>query len=184
MNILTMNIHNKFVPHLSAVRRTLLTAAVLVSLGGCAIHTDIPPGTPVSTVLQTNGKPTLECALPDGGKRLIWTQQPMAETAWGVNVNAQGQTGQFEQLLTDQNFQKLSQGQWTADMVRCQFGPPADIDQVGLPSVRQYVWSYRYIQGGAWHSLMYVYMGRDGQMVTHFNPGPDPLFESGGRDRR
>src|SRR3546814_15109841 len=73
-------------------------------------------------------------------------------------------------MLTGAHLKVLAKGAWTADQVRCEFGPPAQIDQVGLPSVRQVVWSYRYKQSGVWNSLMYVYIGRAGQCVTRFHP--------------
>ena len=69
----------------------------------------------------------------------------------------------------------------TAQQVQCEFGPPADISGVGLPSVRETVWAYRYKQSGVWNSPMYVYMGRDGNLVTRFHPGPDPIYDE---DRR
>ena len=59
----------------------------------------------------------------------------------------------------------------------CEFGPPAEQGGVGLPSSIQIVWSYRYKQNGVWDSLMHVYFGTDGERVTRFHPGPDPMYE-------
>ena len=92
-------------------------------------------------------------------------------------MDAQGRVQGVEPILTDEHFQVLKQGEWTADQVRCEFGPPAIIDTAGLPNVRQIVWSYRYKQDHVWNSLMYVFMGRDGDRVTKFHPGPDPMYD-------
>ena len=101
----------------------------------------------------------------------------MGQYAWGTNVDSSGKTDQVVPVLTDEHFQVLKNGTWTPDQVLCEFGPPAETSAVGLPSSRQVVWSYRYKQNGVWNSLMHVYMGRDGTQVTHFHPGPDPMFE-------
>lgn len=154
--------------------------AVLLStalLYGCASMTSVAPGTPLAQVESEFGRHNYSCPLPDGGKRVIWSRQPFGQFAWGANVDAQGRVGEVTQILTDQNFAKLGQGTWTDQQVLCEFGPPAEIDAVGLPSVRQVVWSYRYLQNGVWNSLMYVYMGPDGKQVTRFHPGPDPRFD-------
>lgn len=146
-------------------------------LSGCASIKSIPPGTPFAQVQAEFGRPNYTCPLPDGGERVIWSGQPFGQFAWGTNVDAQGRVGEIQQLLTDQHFRVLDEGTWTAQQVLCEFGPPAETESVGMPSVRQVVWSYRYQQDGVWNSLMYVYMGRNGDQVTRHHPGPDPLYE-------
>lgn len=156
-----------------------IAAALLAALAGCAdMAARTPPGSPLSQVESQYGRPNFTCALPgNGGQRVIWTQQPLGQYAWGANVGPDGRIDHVERLLTDTHFRQLSQGDWTAERVRCEFGPPAIIDEVGLPSVRQVVWSYRYRENDSWNSLMYVYMGRDGDRVTRYHPGPDPMYE-------
>jgi hypothetical protein len=160
--------------------RAALISLAGFALAGCANLATIPPGTPLAQVESRFGAPTLQCTDRQGHTRVIWSQQPLGQTAWGATVNAQGQVGAIEPVLTDEHFQVLKQGTWTPDEVRCEFGPPAIIDTVGLPSVRQIVWSYRYRQDHVWNSLMYVYFGQDGRQVTKFHPGPDPMYD---RDR-
>ena len=159
------------------IRQTLVLA-LTAGLSACANMADTAPGTPLADVQTQFGPPNFNCKLPDGVQRVIWTQQPFGQVAWGAHVGADGRIDRVVPLLTDQNFQQLADGVWPAERVRCEFGPPAQIREVGLPSVRQVVWSYRYRQDHVWNSLMYVYMGRDGQQVTHFHPGPDPLFDN------
>ncbi|HUH88666.1 MAG TPA: hypothetical protein VL003_11560 [Pusillimonas sp.] len=146
-------------------------------LQGCTSITTASPGTPLTQVEAEFGRHNYSCPLPDGGRRVIWSRQPFGQFAWGTNVDAQGRVGQITQLLTDQHFRVLNEGSWTDEQVLCEFGPPAEIDAVGMPSVRQVVWSYRYQQDGVWNSLMYVYMGPDGKQVTRFHPGPDPMYD-------
>lgn len=157
--------------------RLFVGAAALALLAGCANMADTPPGTPLHEVESKYGAPTYACTAENGAKRLIWSQQPMGQYAWGTNVNEAGMTDRIQPLLTDQHFQLLAEGTWTPDKVRCEFGPPAQIQGVGLPSSSQIVWSYRYRQSGAWNSLMHVYFGMDGSHVTRFHPGPDPMFD-------
>lgn len=166
-----------FQPFLSIGR---LTAAIttLSLLTACASMTSIPPGTSVHQVVAQFGQPSYTCTNKEGGERMIWSRQPYGQYAWGANIDAAGNVEGVLPVLTDEHFQVLGSGTWTPDQVRCEFGPPAEIDTVGLPSSRQIVWSYRYKQGHVWNSLMYVHLGTDGQAVTRFYPGPDPLYES------
>ena len=155
------------------IARASAVAAAALTLCACANIANTPPGTPLAQVEAKFGTPNFSCLLPNGGKRLIWTQQPAGQYAWGTNVNAAGDIDRIEPLLTDEHFRVLAKGTWTPERVRCEFGPPAIKDSVGLPSDTQIVWSYRYKQAQAWDSFMYVYFGRDGSHVTHFHPGPD-----------
>jgi hypothetical protein len=149
----------------------------LALLGACANMADTPPGTPLAQVEAKYGRPGYSCPADGGGQRLIWSQQPYGQYAWGTTVDAAGVTDKIQPLLTDQHFSRLASGIWTPDRVRCEFGPPAEISTVGLPSSTQIVWSYRYRQAGAWNSLMHVYFGSDGEKVTRFHPGPDPMYD-------
>lgn len=160
------------------LRATRMTgiSCVLLMLAACASPADIALGTPQADVYARLGQPTYACPLPDGGQREIWSQQPNGQYAWALETNASGAVTRNEPILTDASFQRLAQGRWTAAQVLCAFGPPAEIGEVGLPSVRQTVWSYRYRQDHVWNSLMYVYFG-NGDTVTRFHPGPDPRYE-------
>ncbi|MBV6273787.1 hypothetical protein KVP09_12825 [Alcaligenaceae bacterium CGII-47] len=146
-------------------------------LTACASMTSVPPGTPVQQVLAQFGQASYTCTNRDGSERMIWSQQPYGQYAWGTNVNATGNIEGIVPILTDEHFDVLSSGSWTPDQVRCEFGRPAIIDTVGLPSSREIVWSYRYKQSHVWNSLMYVHFGTDGQTVTRFYPGPDPMYD-------
>jgi len=154
-----------------------LVVALPLALSGCANMTDVAVGTPLDQVVAQFGQPTVTCPADGGGQMLVWSTQPYGQYAWHTQTDAQGRVGPVRATFTDANFARLRVGVWTPQDVLCAFGPPAERVSVGLPSVRQIVWSYRYRQDGVWNSLMHVYFGRDGERVTNLHPGPDPLFE-------
>ncbi|WP_199722908.1 hypothetical protein [Pusillimonas sp. NJUB218] len=157
--------------------KTAGAALLLSALTACANIAKVPPGTPANQVISQFGQPTYTCPLDNGGQRLIWSMQPFGQQAWGTNTDAEGRVGPVEQLLTDAHFQVLKSGEWTPEKLLCEFGPPAEKTGVGLPSSIQIVWSWRYMQDGVWYAMMHVYLGRDGERVTRFHPGPDPRYE-------
>ena len=157
--------------------KLFFSSALLALITGCASITSVPPGTPATQMVSQFGAPTYQCPLENGGTRLIWSQQPFGQQAWATNTDRQGNTEGVTPILTDTHFNILSKGLWTPERLLCEFGPPAEKSAVGLPSVRQIVWSYRYQQDGVWNSLMHIYLGRDGSQVTRFHPGPDPMYE-------
>lgn len=160
--------------------KTSMWAAIVFAplvLGACASMTDIPAGTPLSDVQAQFGAPNFSCTNSDGQQRVIWTMQPMGQYAWGANIDSAGNTDQVVPLLTNPYFRKLDEGSWNQEQVRCEFGPPAEITTVGLPSVRQDVWSYRYKEAGAWNSLMHVYFDIYTGEVTRYHSGPDPMYD-------
>ncbi len=162
--------------------RGILAAGACLWLVGCANMADTPPGTPLAQVEAKFGVPTLQCTDRQGRERVIWSQQPFGQYAWASTVDPQGRVESVQPILTDEHFEVLKQGTWTPDQVRCEFGPPAFTDAVGLPSVRQIVWNYRYKQDHVWNSLMFVFFGRDGDHVTKFHPGPDPMYDHEDRE--
>ncbi|CAM5788285.1 hypothetical protein [Castellaniella caeni] len=163
--------------HRGRILRRLLAPALLASLSACAGIGSTAPGTPLTQIEAHFGAPTLQCTDRNGQARAIWSQQPLGQYAWGGTLDAAGRIEAMQPILTDEHFQVLKQGTWTPEQVRCEFGPPAFIDSVGLPGTRQVVWNYRYRQDHVWNSLMFVYFGQDGSHVTRFHPGPDPLYD-------
>lgn len=166
-------------PKAKAYPRPLMAALLGATtlLAGCTSVTSAPPGTPLDQVAAQFGAPTLQCTDRDGLHRAVWSQQPMGQFAWASTIDGQGRIDTIQPVLTDEHFQVLKTGTWTAAQVRCEFGPPAIIDTAGLPGSQQVVWSYRYKQDHVWNSLMYVFMGQNGDQVTKFHPGPDPMYD-------
>lgn len=157
--------------------KLILSAGLYISLTACANIAKTPDNTPYTSLLTEFGRPSIECQNPDGQTRVIWSTQPMGQYAWGGNLDANGNLVQMQSILTDEHFEVLRQGTWTTERVRCEFGSPAFIDSVGLPSNRQTVWNYRYKQDHVWNSLMFVFFDPATGLVTTFHPGPDPMYD-------
>lgn len=162
---------------MSTLKNVLALAVSVPVLVACGSLADTPANTPLARVVAQYGSPTLQCTNAQGQSRVIWSQQPLGQYAWGGEVDAQGRVQHITQLLTDAHFKILDQGTWTPDAVQCEFGPPAFIDTVGLPSNRQWVYNYRYKQDHVWNSLMFVFFDPDTGHVTRHHPGPDPMYE-------
>jgi hypothetical protein len=156
--------------------KPILAALCLAGLSGCTVMTDVKPGTPLTDVEKQFGKPTTACKLPDGGQRMVWSQQPSGQYAWATEVDAAGRVGSVTQILDDREFNKLGDGVWTPERVQCQFGPPEEITKVGFGNDIKVVWSYRYRQYNTWYMLMYVFFDADGKQVIQHYPGPDPWY--------
>jgi len=164
----------------STLQQALVRAGAVLAplaLAACSSLTDVPPGTSLAQVQAQYGAPSYSCTGRDGQQRVIWTTQPMGQYAWGANVDSAGNIDQIEPVLTNSSFRKLGEGSWNQEQVYCEFGPPAEIGPVGMPSVRQEVWSYRYKESGAWNSLMHIYFDPYTGKVTRFHSGPDPMFD-------
>lgn len=169
----------------SRVLRPVSLALALASIAivtGCANYQSVKPGMSVSEAIQKLGKPSTSCVREDGSQRLIWTMQPYGQYAWGTNTTKDGKVIEMQQLLTDKHFEVLSTGKWTDQRLACEFGEPAN--KYGIAKGNEIVWAYRYKQEGVWNSMMYVYMGSQGNLVNRFHPAPDPdALDNGDRMR-
>jgi len=153
-----------------------LTLLGIIVLTGCASFADVKPGTPLSEVIQQHGKPSVTCPEPNGTQRVLWTQQPSGEQAWAASVGADNRVGTFTQMLTEQQFEAMNQGQWDADKVRCQFGPPANIRQ--FPDhPNDNVWEYHYMGGGDdEYMMLWVTIQRGTERVLSYTTSMDPTL--------
>lgn len=149
-----------------------LALTSIVVMTGCANYQSVKPGMSVAQAVQKLGKPSTTCTRDDGTQRLIWTMQPYGQYAWGTNTTKDGKVIELQQLLTDAHFQVLATGRWTDKQLACEFGEPAN--KYGISKGNEIVWAYRYKQEDVWASMMYVYMGSQGNLVNRFHPAPDP----------
>jgi len=162
--------------------RLALNLALLGVVGaaatGCANMTSVAAGTSYAEVQKQFGSPTITCPLAESGVRAVWSQQPFGQYAWATDVSPTGAVGPVVQVLDDNIFNELLvAGVSTADTVQCAFGPPANIGSVGLPSVRQTMWSYRYRQYGVWNMLMNVFFDPETGLVVSHSPSLDPMYD-------
>ncbi|CAK7001737.1 MAG: hypothetical protein KER_00015 [Kerstersia gyiorum] len=162
-------------PRLARLSLPLALATLL--LGACSTPMTLPADTTLDSATTTLGAPTSSCPLANGGLRAVWSQQPQGQYAWAMDFDAEGRQTKREPVLTNESFERLRTGTWTQQDVTCAFGPPARTGWVGLPSLREQVWGYRYRENGVWNSVMYVFFGMTGEKVTRFYPGPDPRFD-------
>src|SRR5690606_20449420 len=107
--------------------------ALVAALSACTNMSQTPPNTPLAAIEADYGAPDYRCTTDSGQQRVIWTQQPMGQYAWAANISTNGSAISVDQVLSDTYFKQLSEGLWTPERVRCTFGPPAKIEQVGMP---------------------------------------------------
>jgi hypothetical protein len=159
-------------------------AGLIASLSGCAQVSSAKAGTPIAEVLKQYGKPAVTCPTKDGGRRMVWTQQPEGESAYAVQVPPSGLIQAPQQELSMDSFSVMSNGEvWTREMVHCQFGPPAYISRDGVGR-EEWIWGYRYMRAGDDAQMMYVYLGSNGASVTRYVSMPDPERNSEVAGRR
>ena len=158
--------------------KKLSLSLLLVFLTGCASLTSVPAGTNIDVVIKQFGQPAVRCAGRTGTERLVWTAQPMGQQAWATEVSTDGRISGFQQILTDANFAILATPGINKEQIHCQFGPPAEIQDLGLGfSDKHTTWMYRYMHLDTWYSFMVITFGDDGQTVMKFGPVPDPMFD-------
>lgn len=86
------------------------------------------------------GAPDLERRL-EAGSRLEFPRGPYGRHTWFVYFDAAGRASRAEQVLTEQNFNRIDAGM-TQDEVRQLLGRPSEVQ--GLARARGVVWNYRY----------------------------------------
>lgn len=124
--------------------KTLLSASLLaVGLAGCMVPQWQKPGMPQAEVEKGMGKPTLVVPLPDGGQRLVYSQQPAGQQVYHMDFDAQQRLVRVEQVLDTAHFFALRNGVDTKDTVYREFGPPAKVERVY--SFTGDIWTYRFL---------------------------------------
>lgn len=111
-------------------------------LAGCSSYAppEVVTGLDRQALVARLGQPDLERPL-DGGTRLEFPRGPRGHHTWFVYLDAAGQALRAEQVLTEQNFSRVSVGM-SQDAVRQLLGRPSEVQ--GLGRSRGEVWSYRY----------------------------------------
>lgn len=124
--------------------QTLLTASLLaLGLAGCMVPQWQKPGMPQAEVEEGMGKPTLVVPLPEGGQRLIYSQQPAGQQVYHMDFDARHKLVRVEQVLDTAHFFALRNGVDTRDDVYRMFGPPAKVERVY--SFKGDIWTYRFL---------------------------------------
>lgn len=159
--------------YLSAMAAAILAAACASPFGA----PNVAPGTPLAQVLAELGPPTRTVALPNGGQRLQYSQQPAGQYAWMVDFDAAQKATGARQVLNERDFQRIAVGAWTRADVEREFGPPARVD--GVASWDGPVMSYRWKDVQNADMFYWIYLDRQG-IVRRAHPGMefrDRLFD-------
>ena len=114
-----------------------------LALAACAGY--FPPSTAVgmgrAELLAVMGPPDMEAPLATGS-RLEFPRGPYGKHTWFVYLDAAGTVTRTEQVLTKENFARISEGM-AQDDVRQLLGRPSESFLLGRD--RGIVWNYRYV---------------------------------------
>lgn len=121
--------------------RLALAAAVLASAcasySGYGLH---PGSSTADDVVRTMGKPAAEFDEPGGGRELFFPRGPLGTETFVAHVDASGVLRGIEQVLDDDHFRAIHEGQ-TRDQVLRRIGPPGDSMRFNNGT---YAWIWRF----------------------------------------
>ncbi len=153
--------------------RKLFSIFLVALLAGCASNPfagyNFQPGTPRQTVIQQLGQPHRVVRLPTG-ERLQYSNQPLGQSAWMVDLDAAGNVVQARQVLTENDFSRIEVGKWTREDVEREFGRPAWVD--GVASWNGPIMNYRWRHGNGADMFYWVYLDAQ-NVVRRAHPGMD-----------
>ena len=158
----------------------MLLVAAASMLAACATPQSLAPGTTVEQARAKLGNPTGTYALPTGGTRLQYSNQPFDQSVWNANFDAQGRLASVEQMMSDAAFSRVQSGKDTQVDVLRDFGRPADTFFYKLRN--ESAWMYRYFTYGGFKAAMFIYFDPAG-VVKRTETGLDPwAIQNGGRN--
>ncbi|MGH6610280.1 MAG: hypothetical protein ACRECQ_08495 [Burkholderiaceae bacterium] len=160
--------------------RLVLSAAAIAALTACATPPSLPPGTSIEQARATLGRPTANPALPGGGSRLQYSNQPFDQSVWNADFDAQGRLVRVEQVMTDEAFGRVQSGKDTQKDVLRDFGQPAEV--IGYSLRNETAWMYRYLTHGNFKAALFFYFDPAG-VAKRTETGLDPwsIRDGGGR---
>ena len=126
-------------PHRLLVWNWLLLCLLLPGCSGYA-PPDAMIGMSRDELVLRMGQPDMERRL-DAGNRLEFPRGPFGKHTWFVYFDATGRASRAEQVLTEQNFNRINVDM-TQDDVRQLLGRPSEVQVLGR--ARGVVWNYRY----------------------------------------
>ena len=115
---------------------------VLLLLTACSSYA--PPAAVIGmsrdALVARMGQPDRERQV-DAGSRLEFTHGPFGKQTWFVYFDTAGRASRAEQVLTEQNFNRVGVGMAQEDVLTL-LGRPSEVQVLGR--ARGVVWSYRY----------------------------------------
>lgn len=152
----------------------LLAAAVLA---GCAHPDLIDISTPETAVTASLGEPDAKIALPEGGSRLVYSLQPMAQEVWWITLDRTGRVTAKENVLNREHFTLIQPGVSTEQDVWNLFGRCAQTYTFALKN--EHAWMYRFLDEGMFHMACWVQFNTAG-VVTEVGYTTDPWHDRDG----
>ncbi|MEM5310647.1 hypothetical protein [Paraburkholderia sp. JHI869] len=154
------------------VKHVWLAAAVALVAGCAQPWQNVEPGTDQSALIARLGQPRETYNLPDGGKRLMWSTQPMGSTNTVADIDASGKVVSVRQVLQEREFYRAQVNVWTRDDVLINFGRPAETAY--FSRMQREVWSYRYVENNIDWMMFHFYFDDQG-ILRLTQKTPDPM---------
>ncbi|MDR0458156.1 MAG: hypothetical protein LBH10_03895 [Burkholderiaceae bacterium] len=150
-----------------AKRLTSCLALVLpFVLSGCISKVNIAPGTPASQIIATLGQPTARYTLPGGGQRLQYSEGPMGQHVYNIDLDAQERAVDVVQALDETLFAKrILVNNWTREDVLREYGQPTH-----TMTVRNFdgeIWTWRYLDPLSQRYQLYIDIDRGGVVRSY-----------------
>ena len=155
------------------LRSAATGAAAAALLGGCASAygpQSLATGATIGETVAKLGPPTARYAR-DGGERVEFARGPYGRHTYMLDFDAQGRLARWDQVLTEQNFNSVREGE-TREQVLFAIGHPSDSRP--LPVQGRTLWSYRY--DAVFCKWFQVGLDASGKVVDT-GYGPDPLCD-------
>jgi hypothetical protein len=162
--------------------KTLKLFPLVLLLSACASYMPrhLHAGDTEADAVHELGPPTGRYTLPDGGQRLEFARGPFGKDTYMVDLDAQGRVTGWQQVLTEDNFNKVHAGETREELLRT-LGHPSETRPGGWQGGQ--VWSYRYetlMSLCQWYQVSLT----DAGVVTDGAYGIDPRCDVGGDRHR
>ena len=123
------------------------------------------------------GPATGRYTLPDGSTRLEFARGPFGRHTWMLDLGPDGRVKASEQVLTDNMFATLREGD-SRESVLQRIGQPSEVRGGGRQGGE--VWSWRYDDR---NNCLWFEVSMIDARVVHPSYGIDPRCNAGGNDR-
>jgi outer membrane protein assembly factor BamE (lipoprotein component of BamABCDE complex) len=123
--------------------RLAIAVAFTALAGACASYSGYglhPGSSTAEDVVKTMGKPAAEFAEAGGGRELFYPHGPLGTETFVAHVDANGTLRGIDQVLDDDHFRAIHEGQ-TRDQVLRMIGPPGDSMRFNNGT---YAWVWRF----------------------------------------
>jgi outer membrane protein assembly factor BamE (lipoprotein component of BamABCDE complex) len=144
--------------------KTVSVLILALALSGCASYSGsgLRPGASDNDVRQAMGRPAVELRNPDGSRELVYPKGPLGTQTFIAHLDAGGALKGIEQVLDDDHFRNIHEGQ-TQDQVLRMIGPPGET--MRFPG-GNHAWQYRFMDTWGYTSEFNVTFNPAGIVVA------------------